>query len=138
VTKDAFATVLDALARRDLTAAELEERLARAGFEPSARADALARAIAAGYLDDGRVALERARILAERDSSDVAIRADLERRDVSEELVDAALAAITPEADRAVRLSRRLGGGPRAARALARKGFPDDLVERVTGLPIAE
>ena len=138
MTKDAFGTVVDALARRDLTAAELEERLARAGFEPKARADAVARAADAGYLDDGRVASERARHLAARDASDAAIRAELERRGVSDELAEAALAAVTPEAERAARLARRLGGGPRAARALVRKGFPDDLVERTPGLQIAE
>ena len=138
MTKDAFGTVVEALARRDLTAAELEERLARAGFEPDARADAVARAADAGYLDDGRVACERARSLAERDSSDAAIRTELGRRGVSEELVEAALGAVTPEAERAERLARRLGCGPRAARALARKGFPDEVVERATGLRIAE
>ena len=138
MTKDAFGTVVDALSRRDLTAAELEERLARAGFDPEALADAMARAADAGYLDDGRVAFERARSLAERNASDAAIRAELTRRGVSEELVDAALTGVTPEVDRAARFARRLGGGPRAARALARKGFPDDLVERTTGLQIAE
>jgi len=138
VTKDAFGLVVAALARRDLTAAELEERLERAGFEQKARADAVARAADAGYLDDRRVARERVRTLAERDSSDTAIRAELERRGVSEELVEAALAAVTPEAERAARLVRRLGGGPRAARTLARKGFPDDVIERATGLQIAE
>jgi len=138
VTQDAFAAVVDALARRDLTAAELEERLARAGFDSGARANAIERAAASGYLDDERVASERARRLAERDASDEAIRTELERRGIPDEFVAAALEAVTPEEERAARLSRRLGGGPRAARALVRKGFPEDLVERVVGLHIAE
>ncbi len=138
MTDDAFRAVVQALARRDLTSAELEQRLAGAGFERSAWADAIARAVEAGYLDDRRVAAERVRRLAERDSSDSAIRAELSRRGVSEETIEAALAAAVPENERAARLAARLGGGGRAARALVRKGYPEDLVERVLGLPIAE
>ncbi|HST26350.1 MAG TPA: regulatory protein RecX [Gaiellaceae bacterium] len=135
---DAFAAVVDALARRDLTAAELAQRLTRAGFEADACADGLARAAAAGYLDDERVALERSRRLAERGASDEAIRVELERRGLAEQLVEAALAAIEPEQERAERLANKLGGGARAARALLRKGYPEDIVERIAGGPIAE
>lgn len=135
---DAFAAVVAALARRDLTAAELEDRLLRVGFGPDVCADALARATAAGYLDDARVAVERARRLAERNASDAAIRAELERRGVGDEAVEAALATVLPETERAERLARRLGGGPRAARALSRKGYPEEVVRRALGLGIAE
>ena len=138
MTQDAFGAVVNALARRDLTVAELEARLERAGFDADARTDAMARAAESGYLDDGRVARERARVLVERDSSDAAIRAELERRGVQEAVVGAVLAALVPEEERATRLARRLGGSPRAARALVRKGFPEDVVERVVGLHIAE
>ena len=138
MTQDAFAVVVDALARRDLTATELEARLARAGFDAEARAEAIARASESGYLDDGRVAHERARVLADRNSSDAAIRTELERRGVSEGAADAALAAVAPEEERAARLAKRLGNGPRAARALVRKGFPEDVVERIVDLRIAE
>jgi SOS response regulatory protein OraA/RecX len=138
VSGDAFGSVVGALARRDLTSFELEQRLARAGFDSAACAAALARAAAAGYLDDARVALERARHLAERGSSDATICAELRRRGVSGEELEAALAAIAPEDERAERLASRLGGGPRAARALARKGYPQDVVERTLRLHIAE
>ena len=138
MTEDAFGAVVEALARGDLTSAELEQRLARAGFGPTARADAVARAVDAGYLDDTRVAFERARRLAERDASDAGIRAELERRGLQADVIDAALAAVTPETERAERLSRRFGGGPRAARALARNGYPEDLIEQTTRLQIAE
>jgi regulatory protein len=138
VTDEAFRTVVDALARRDLTADELESRLARAGFEPDARVDAIVRAREAGYLDDARIAVERARVLAERGASDEAIRLELERRGVSSEAVDTALESVPPELDRAVGLARKAGGGPKAARALARKGYPQDVVERAVGMPIAE
>jgi regulatory protein len=138
VPGNAFATLVDALARRDLTSSELEQRLLRAGFEPSACTEALARAAGAGYLDDSRVAAERARVLAGRDASDAAIRADLEGRGVSDEQIELAIGAVTPEAERAARLAARFGGGLRAARALGRKGYPDDLVERTVRSHIAE
>ena len=57
---------------------------------------------------------------------------------VSEQELEAALAAIAAETERAERLASRLGGGLRAARALARKGYPEDVVERTLRLPIAE
>jgi SOS response regulatory protein OraA/RecX len=138
VTKDAFGAVVDALARRDLTSIELEQRLARAGYEPDARTDAIARAVAAGYLDDDRVALERARRLAERGASNTAIRTELVQRGMSDEAVTSALEPLPSESERAERLAHKLGGGLRAARALARKGYPEDVVERVLRLDIAE
>jgi regulatory protein len=138
VTGDAFAAVVEALARRDLTSSELERRLRQAGFDPAACGDALARAADAGYLDDARVALERARRLSERGASDVAIRDELRRRGVADDGVDAALAAVTPEQERAAQLAARLGGGARAARALLRRGYPEDVVERTIRRPIAE
>jgi regulatory protein len=138
VTDAAFRAVVDALARRDLTAEELESRLARAGFDPDACTDPIARARNAGYLDDARVAAERAPRLAERGASDAAIRVELLRRGVPEEAVETALASLMPEAERAGRLARKLGGGPRAARALARKGYPTDVVAQVLGEPVAE
>ncbi len=135
---DAFGAIVDALARRDLTAAELERRLEQAGFDPAACGDALGRATDAGYLDDTRVAVERARRLSERGASDAAIRAELRRRGVAEDRADAALAAVAPEAERAAQLAARLGGGARAARALLRKGYPEEVVERTIRRPIAE
>jgi SOS response regulatory protein OraA/RecX len=130
--------VVDALARRDLTSDELAGRLARAGFDPAVSADAIARAREAGYLDDARAAVERTRVLADRGASDEAIRLELERRGVTAEAIDAALESVSPELDRAERLARKAGGGPRAARALARKGYPQEVIERVLGLPVAE
>jgi SOS response regulatory protein OraA/RecX len=138
MAQEAFGALVDALARRDLTVSELEQRLLGAGFDADACADALSRAAEAGYLDDTRVAVERARVLAGRDASDAAIRAELERRGVSEHVIAGALGDVTPESERAEHLAARLGGGVRAARALARKGYPDDLVERTIRLHIAQ
>ena len=120
-----------ALARRDLTEAELDERLARRGVPGKKRAEVLERLRAGRYLDDGRVALDRAGRLAGRDLGDAAIRADLGRRGVPEDLAEQAVSALEPEEVRAVRLAGSLGGGPRVARALARKGFDAETIERV-------
>jgi regulatory protein len=138
VADDAFGAVVRALARRDLTLLELEQRLSRSGFDPAECADALARASDAGYLDDGRVALERTRHLAERGWSDAAISVELRRRGVPEAEVATALAAIGPEDERAERLASRVGGGLRAARALARRGYPEEVVERAVRRLVAE
>ena len=135
---DAFEVLVAALARGDLTSAQLEQRLLKNGFEPEACADALERAAAAGYLDDTRVAVERTRRLAERGASDEAIRTDLAGRGVTDEEIEVALAQVAPEAERAERLAARLGGGARAARTLLRKGYPEDVVERTLDLEIAE
>jgi regulatory protein len=83
----------------------------------------------AGYLDDGRFAVSRARMLAGRGLGDAAIRADLEQRGVERGAADVAVAALESEAERARREAARLGGGGRAARTLARKGFCDDSIE---------
>jgi SOS response regulatory protein OraA/RecX len=50
---------------------------------------------------------------------------------VSAELVEQAVSTLEPEAVRATRLAVSLGRGPRAARALARKGFEAETIERV-------
>jgi SOS response regulatory protein OraA/RecX len=90
---------------------------------------ALERLERAGYVDDGRFAFDRARALAGRGRGDAAIRADLERRGVDPELIEQALASLEPEAERARRTAEELGGGVRAARALARNGFSEESLE---------
>ena len=130
--------VVDALARRDLTSTELEQRLARAGFEADARADAIARAAAAGYLDDARVAVERARRLADatrrtRPSGPSSSGAEWGRLRSTRRWRRFRQRRSGP-----TRLALRLGGGPRAARALVRKGYAEDVVERAVGLDIAQ
>jgi hypothetical protein len=57
---------------------------------------------------------------------------------MSDEAVTSALEPLPSESERAERLAHKLGGGHRAARALARKGYPEDVVERVLRLDIAE
>ena len=128
---DALDVAVKALARRDLSEHEVVERLTRLGVPEDSRAGAVARLRQAGYLDDAKVAAERAGRLADRGKGDTAIRADLLRRGVPTEVVTRTLAELEPESVRAARLADRLGGGLRAARALARKGFAAESIEHV-------
>lgn len=118
-----------ALAQRELTRAELDERLARHKLAPRDREAALAAVARAGLQDDGRAARSRAEALAQRGYGDLAIRADLEQRGVPAELVDEAIAGVAPEAERAGRLIERLGRSARTTRALARRGFGEGVLD---------
>ena len=126
-----------ALARRDRSPEELRALLERAGVGHEGRDEVLRRLAAAGYLDEGRFAGERARVLAERGYGDAFVRADLEQRGVAVASMTDAIAALEPEAERAVAFAARLGGGLRAARALARKGFAEEALEAALGEAVA-
>jgi regulatory protein len=120
---------MKALSRRELSRAELVARLERAGIEPEDAERATAQLAHAGYQSDGRVAEERARVLAARLHGDLSIRADLRRRGISEDDLDAALMSIGPELARAEALARKTESAAQLARALHRKGYADDTVE---------
>lgn len=126
-----------ALRHRDRSRRELDDRLARAGVDDETRADALDTLERVGYLDDGRFAAARAASLAARGLGDEAIRADLAAHRVPLELLEEAVAGLTPEAERACALAERLGRTPRAAARLARKGFGPEALEAAFGIEIA-
>ena len=83
----------------------------------------------AGLVDDGRLARERATLLADRGAGDSMIAAELEQRGVADEETRAALALLEPEADRAARIIDARGRTPGTARRLAAKGFSDETLE---------
>jgi SOS response regulatory protein OraA/RecX len=87
-----------------------------------------------GWQDDIRLAHDRARFLAERGRGDDAVRWDLEERGVARDHIETALAGLTPEHERAAVLAEKLGGGAKAARALAAKGFSVDAIEAAVDL----
>ena len=118
-----------ALARRELTRAELTERLQRRSLAPRARDAALDAVARVGLQDDGRVARARAEQLAARGYGNLAIRVDLERRGLSREDVAASLAGLEPESLRAARFVGRSGDSARTAQALARRGFDEETIE---------
>lgn len=129
----AGARALRALRARDLAAAELERRLQRGGFTAGERADTLSRLERTGFLDDRRLAEARACALAGRGYGDAAVRWDLERRGLAAEHVDAALAGLEPEPERAAAIVAERGSGPATARLLARRGFGEDAVAAAAG-----
>lgn len=128
----ALTDALCALHHRDVSRRRLDERLARRGARPEARADALATLEQAGLVDDARVAAMRARLLAERGYGDVAIRFALEGEGLASELVEEALAALEPEQERVKTLLRE-PADLKTLRRLAARGFAAETLEDVAG-----
>jgi regulatory protein len=126
-----------ALVHADRTRRELDERLERAGVEAGDREAALETLERIGYVDDVRVAFSRAEALAARGQGNEAIRFDLDRRGVSAETVEAALATLAAEAERARDLASRLGRTAKTAAQLRRKGFGHEALEAAFGEEIA-
>lgn len=126
------------LARRDYTKQGLLARLERAGVPKRARTEAARVLERAGYLDDERFARSRAEVLAERGLGDAAIRFDLEQQGAAPAAIEHALGALEPEPERAERVAAGLGGGLRAARALARRGFSEEAIEQALPGLVAE
>jgi regulatory protein len=135
--RDPVDLAVRALRHRDRSAAELDERLARAGIDDERRVEALERLARLGYVDDARLAADRARALAARGHGDRSIRADLRRRGIDAEATEAALATLEPESARADTLVERGGPTPRTARRLAAKGFSSESIESALGSHIA-
>lgn len=131
---DATELALRALRHRNRSRSDVERRLDRAGITPDERELTLDRLTKAGLLSDDRFAEERAQALAKRGRSDALIRRDLRRDGVEHSAVEHAIGRIEPEADRAVRIFDRRGGGSTALRYLASRGFAADSLERLTGL----
>lgn len=122
---------LSLLRHRDLSTADLDRRLAARGFEEREREEALSTIRRTGVLDDWRYSESRAASLAARGASNALIRHDLDRAGIARELVEDAVEALDPEPDRARRIADRRGPGPRTARYLAGKGFPEETVAEV-------
>lgn len=120
-----------ALRHRDRTTAELDERLAAQGIDAAERERALETLERIGYVDDERFARTRAEQLAGRGSGDALIRHDLGRRGLATEVVEAAIDALDPERERAVRIAEQRGRSVKTARYLASKGFSADVLDLV-------
>lgn len=136
--RDPIELAAQALRHRDRSRRQLDARLARAGVDDDARADALDTLERVGYVDDERFAVGRAASLAGRGYGDEAIRHDLRGHELSGEAIAAGLAALTPERERALALVERLGRTRKVAAQLARKGFGEDALEAALGAEIAE
>lgn len=135
------------LARRALTEAELVERLTALGGKALPVAEVVASLRRAGAIDDARLAADAAAAWLGRGRSAAAAAARIEARglghDAAVEAVHAAAGANDQsDWDRALALARarlersRLTADPRTRRrrlagVLARRGYDDDLIERV-------
>jgi SOS response regulatory protein OraA/RecX len=127
----ALAAATRSLAAGDRSRQALQRRLAEAGHSAAARENALAALGRAGLVDDGRLALNRAELLARRGYGDAAIRADLSRRLVADEAAADAVAALEPERDRVHGLLAGQTVTPGLLRRLAARGFSDDTLDEV-------
>lgn len=111
---EALGVAVRALRHRDRSRRALAARI-----DSPAREEALAALERSGILDDGRAAASRAAVLAARGFGDEAIRYRLEHEGFAGEPLEAALAALEPERERARSLVRE----GRSERWLAARGF---------------
>jgi regulatory protein len=126
---EALGAATRALARRDRSVVGLADYLARRGVGRKERVEAVDRLADIGYLDDARFALGRARSLAERGYGDDAVRFELEQEGVAAERIDAAVAGLAAERERALAVLRGSGSALAGIRKLAAKGFSADSIE---------
>ena len=136
---------------------ELEVKLQRAGYEPSAAAEALDKLVRLRLLDDGDLARAFVETVARRKGwGHMRVAQELARRGAPEEAAAAALAGLSPDADlegarEAARRWRRKGVGSvdALARHLSRRGFASSAIFKVLkemapiasekeGAPVAE
>ena len=80
-------------------------------------------------LSDARFAEARAQGLAAKNGSDFLIRNDLRRHGIDREAIAEILEGLEPESERAARIFERKGGGDRALRYLAARGFARESLE---------
>jgi SOS response regulatory protein OraA/RecX len=137
-SREALAKASRLLSRRDLTERRLRDELARRRVAPNARQETVSRLVAAGAVDDERLARRRAELLAARGSGDALIRADLEARGVEAELIEAAVEALPAESVRAGKVVAARGASPQTARFLARRGFGEEAVETALAGVVAD
>jgi len=130
------------LARRDFLCRELTERLRRQGFDEPAAASAVAELVREGVLDEARCAQNYVTYHAGRGQGPIRIAAELRRRGLPKELIEAALASGPDWSALARKVSRaKFGPQPpaswaqraRQARFLQYRGFSSDHIRSATG-----
>jgi len=136
--------LLAALARREYSRTELARKARGWGYPEEGIEAVLDRLVRQGSVDDGRVARDHVETrLRGRPRGRMALRAELRRRGVRAEAIDAALEAVGSEREEeaAREVTRRKlrslrGREPelvrrRLAGALQRRGFPAELIRRI-------
>jgi SOS response regulatory protein OraA/RecX len=122
------------LARRDVSSTRLRERLLTRGIRRETADGAVATLRSAGVVDDARAAKSRACSLADRGWGDAAVAARLAGEGFGQAEVQAAVAALTPERERAEGLAAGAADARGAWALLARRGFAEETVEDVVGV----
>lgn len=130
------------LTRREHAAAELAAKLEQRGFERAAAEEQVAELARAGLQSDQRFAEGYVAERMERGDGPVKIRGGLEARGLAREAVDTALEGLEVDwIERAREVARQRFGEEaptswreraRRARFLEQRGFPADVVRRVT------
>jgi regulatory protein len=130
------------LARRDFAGSELHERLIRQGFEAATVANVVAELAREAVVDDGRYAQNYVAYHAGRGHGPVRIAAELRRRGLAADLIEAALATGPDWGALARKVCRaKFGLQPasswaqraRQARFLQYRGFSSDHIRAATG-----
>lgn len=147
----AYRFILAALGRRGFARRDLERRLVHHGHPREAARAAVARATAAGLLDDRQYAIAYVQVKSARGRGPARLLRDLSAMGVERDIAEAAVAATWDEEDRvaaaalalAQKRAAQLGALPRPAKRrrllayLARRGFTGQqvraLVTRVLG-----
>jgi regulatory protein len=138
--QDATAKVVTLLASRERTRLELTRALRSKGYSEAECEAAIARVVELGYLDDGRVAAQRAAHLLSAGKSRSEVVRRLSAQGIEPPLaIDAVRrqAEASGQDDEAVAralVSARHLEGPKAARFLAGRGFDETLIRRLLGL----
>lgn len=127
----ALAQATRTLATSGRSRRDLEQRLARARHGEAVREEALATLDRAGLVDDARLALSRAEVLARRGYGDAAIRADLRRRLIPPEAAADAVAELQPEPERLRWVLEGQDVTPALLRRLGARGFSRDSLDEV-------
>lgn len=138
---DALTQATRLLAATDKTRAQLLAALASRGYDEAESTHAADRAQALGYLDDGRVAQRLAQRGLEEGWAGAALVARLTGKGLDEAVARRAVQVAAESlrwdqraAAEKLLAARRLSGA-KAARFLASRGFDEDLVSRLSGLP---
>lgn len=126
----AFRLAAHALASRDHARAAIEDRLVRAGVDADQAEVVVGRLVGAGYVDDARLARDRAASLVHKGYGNAAIAAKLSAEGVCRSAVEDAIGSLAPEEERAREVASRRGlGADRIEVYLSRRGFGLDAIE---------
>jgi regulatory protein len=133
--------VVNSLAARAQSVAEIEAKLASREIPPDVAEEVVAEAVRLGYLDDAELAGQLARGFRSRGYGRRRAAQALRRRRVSREAAEAALADVFAGADEAALAEAALGSRPvadaadqrRAVAFLARRGFSAGVAWQVVG-----